>query len=537
MQHSFKEFLRKGGTGQYIVLHRNGAVYGGRAAPSIKAQVPHYAEIREAFAAQLDSAINDNTRMLLNALTPPDTAPWVSAPDLRDVTDAKEETLRQWDARFSLIIDEYETHPQRIRPLQASMEERLLRAFAGLINQLRQNDLGIERYIWRSRDDAKVRNSHAEHDDQVFRWDTAPADGHPGHAFNCRCYAESVNPAVPNAATLVQFSPAIEAPVEAIFRQLGIRATALTPLGAAALTALAGSALLQQFMTQAATTQRLQSAAELLGVDIGAAEGLMAAMAHELVQESVITGLGTSLPKTVEAAQIAAQAAAFFEMLNPGTILKVSEGDADAQASLGQFVQNAYDAFADGRLRLADGKIADGWVEVFPELTEGERRLGELAGFTPQRLEEWLETYPSDVLGLPIHTGLPIAQDPSGNIVSTPIPDETGPFIIEARPGEPTPIGLNDDEATQRSIRRENESAELLSDKGYNVLQNPAVAGPKKPDYLINGEIYDRYAPSTNIPRNIWSEVKRKGSEGASEQHRHNLERQYRGGKSIAYTV
>ena len=434
MRHSSREFLRKGGTGQYTVLHRKGAVYGGLSAPSIKAQVPRYGEMRDAFASQLDSAIDDNTRMLLNALTPPDTAPWVSASDLRDVSDAKEETLRQWDARFSLIFEEYETHPQRISPLQASMEERLLRAFAGLINQLRQNDLGIERYIWRSRDDAKVRGSHAEYDDQVFRWDTAPADGHPGQAFNCRCYAEPVNPAVPNAATLVQVSPAIEAPLEAIFRQLGIRATALTPLGAAALTALAGSALLQQFMTQAATTQRLQSAAERLGVDIGTAEGLMAAMAHELVQESVITGLGTSLPKTIEAAQIAAQAAAFFEMLNPGTMLNVSKGDADAQAALGQFVQNAYDAFADGRLRVADGKIADSWVEVFPELTNGERRLGELPRFTPQRLEEWLETYPAEELGLPIHTGSPIPANPSGNIISTPIPEETGPNIVEARP-------------------------------------------------------------------------------------------------------
>jgi SPP1 gp7 family putative phage head morphogenesis protein len=148
--------------------------------------------------------------MLLNALTPPDTAPWVGASDLRDVSDAKEETMRQWDARFSLIFEEYETHPQRISPLQASMEERLLRAFAGLINQLRQNDLGIERYIWRSRDDAKVRGSHAEYDDQVFRWDTAPADGHPGHAFNCRCYAEPISPDSPSSATLVDYVPSAE---------------------------------------------------------------------------------------------------------------------------------------------------------------------------------------------------------------------------------------------------------------------------------------------------------------------------------------
>ena len=40
------------------------------------------------------------------------------------------------------------------------------------------------------------------------------------------------------------------------------------------------------------------------------------------------------------------------------------------------------------------------------------------------------------------------------------------------------------------------------------------VAGPKKPDYLINGKVYDHYAPSTDVPRNIWSEVKGKVDEG-----------------------
>ena len=50
--------------------------------------------------------------------------------DLRDVSDAKEEALRQWDARLAAIYDEYQTHPQRLRPLRAAMEERLLRAFA-----------------------------------------------------------------------------------------------------------------------------------------------------------------------------------------------------------------------------------------------------------------------------------------------------------------------------------------------------------------------------------------------------------------------
>lgn len=38
--------------------------------------------------------------------------------------------------------------------------------------------------------------------------------------------------------------------------------------------------------------------------------------------------------------------------------------------------------------------------------------------------------------------------------------------------------------------------------------------GPKRPDYLINGEVYDHYAPSTGRARNIWSEVKEKIDDG-----------------------
>lgn len=207
MQHNLREFLRHGGSGQYVLARQNGAVYGYRAGISVKSLFPGYADLRADFTDRLDRVIDENTRMLLNALTPPDTVPRVSEDDRRDVSDAKEEALRQWDARLAAIFEEYETHPQRLRPLRTAMEERLLRAFAGLINQLRQQDLGIERYIWRSQDDAKVRESHAEYDDQVFRWDEPPAGGHPGQAHNCRCHAEPVSPDVPNDVTLVDYVP------------------------------------------------------------------------------------------------------------------------------------------------------------------------------------------------------------------------------------------------------------------------------------------------------------------------------------------
>ncbi|SUB31690.1 Uncharacterised protein [Yersinia pseudotuberculosis] len=36
------------------------------------------------------------------------------------------------------------------------------------------------------------------------------------------------------------------------------------------------------------------------------------------------------------------------------------------------------------------------------------------------------------------------------------------------------------------------------------------VSGRKDPDYKINGEIFDNYAPKSSSVRNIYSEVKRK---------------------------
>jgi len=65
-----------------------------------------------------------------------------------------------------------------------------------------------------------------------------------------------------------------------------------------------------------------------------------------------------------------------------------------------------------------------------------------------------------------------------------------------------------------RSLNRENESAKILSQSGFYVEQNPSVAGNKNPDYRINGEIFDNYAPRSNSVRNIYSEVKTKIDKG-----------------------
>lgn len=61
------------------------------------------------------------------------------------------------------------------------------------LNQLRQNELGVTRYIWRSALDEKVRDSHRANDGKTFSWDDPPSEtGNPGDDIQCRCWAEPV---------------------------------------------------------------------------------------------------------------------------------------------------------------------------------------------------------------------------------------------------------------------------------------------------------------------------------------------------------
>jgi SPP1 gp7 family putative phage head morphogenesis protein len=59
------------------------------------------------------------------------------------------------------------------------------------LNQQRQQNLGVEEYIWRTAEDDRVRPDHASKDGKTFRWDKPPKDtGHPGEDIQCRCIAQ-----------------------------------------------------------------------------------------------------------------------------------------------------------------------------------------------------------------------------------------------------------------------------------------------------------------------------------------------------------
>jgi filamentous hemagglutinin len=84
--------------------------------------------------------------------------------------------------------------------------------------------------------------------------------------------------------------------------------------------------------------------------------------------------------------------------------------------------------------------------------------------------------------------------------------------------GTRTVTSSADDAATIRSLTRENESATTLANNGYKVQQNPpALPNGKKPDYIINGQVFDNYAPSTSSVRNAWSEIDKKVARGQAD--------------------
>lgn len=67
----------------------------------------------------------------------------------------------------------------------------------GALTRMRQTNLGITQYIWRTSRDERVRETHRLNEGRKFSWNEPPAEtGHPGQDINCRCTAEPVIPGV-----------------------------------------------------------------------------------------------------------------------------------------------------------------------------------------------------------------------------------------------------------------------------------------------------------------------------------------------------
>lgn len=82
-----------------------------------------------------------------------------------------------------------------------------------------------------------------------------------------------------------------------------------------------------------------------------------------------------------------------------------------------------------------------------------------------------------------------------------------------------SPTKIEGKETKRRSLEKENESARILARAGYDVEQNPPPkANGKEPDYKIQDEHWDCYAPTGNSPRTIYSQLYDKVREGQADR-------------------
>jgi hypothetical protein len=73
--------------------------------------------------------------------------------------------------------------------------------------------------------------------------------------------------------------------------------------------------------------------------------------------------------------------------------------------------------------------------------------------------------------------------------------------------GARAPVERRDDAETQRGRMRENEAADVIWLNGYNVVQlaqRSNSRGIKQPDFRIEAEIFDAFAPRTSKVRRVW---------------------------------
>ena len=103
------------------------------------------------------------------------------------------------------VMEKAQTTVKRARLIARDQVSKL----NGRLTQMRQQEAGIEKYIWRDSDDTRVRTSHANMDGKLGRWDDPtvyatveepdnwrPRSGieavelHPGQDILCRCFPE-----------------------------------------------------------------------------------------------------------------------------------------------------------------------------------------------------------------------------------------------------------------------------------------------------------------------------------------------------------
>ena len=90
---------------------------------------------------------------------------------------------------MELFQDEYGSTNYNLRRLTRDQTQKMNAS----LNEMRQRDLGVEKYIWRTSEDERVRPTHSDNNGKTFDWtNPPPVTQHPGSDVLCRCNAEPI---------------------------------------------------------------------------------------------------------------------------------------------------------------------------------------------------------------------------------------------------------------------------------------------------------------------------------------------------------
>ena len=104
---------------------------------------------------------------------------------------------------MALIRDSYHLPKSRARLIARDQTCKL----NGQLTRYRQQQIGVNEYIWRGVLDSRERVHHIEREGERFSWDKPPKGGHPGMDFQCRCYAEAIFPGLEDLKGVVYEHP------------------------------------------------------------------------------------------------------------------------------------------------------------------------------------------------------------------------------------------------------------------------------------------------------------------------------------------
>jgi len=110
-------------------------------------------------------------------------------PEIADLAMDGIKTGRRVEAIQDAIIVKFNATKSRAELIARDQVSKL----NGDLTRLRQTEIGLSRYTWRTSLDERVRASHRANEGQVFSWNAPPSGtGHPEQDFQCRCTAEPI---------------------------------------------------------------------------------------------------------------------------------------------------------------------------------------------------------------------------------------------------------------------------------------------------------------------------------------------------------